>query len=63
MQSTGIPESTSPSQAKSHRSLCMPRPRTKGIKEYRPLASDSEALWALIAAVAMAVAMEVYQWL
>lgn len=27
------------------------------------LAKDSEALWALIAVIAMTVALEVYQWL
>jgi hypothetical protein len=41
----------------------MPRDKTKKLREYRPLASDSEALWALIAVIAMTVAMEVYKWL
>ena len=40
----------------------MPRPSTKKLKEYRPLGPDSEALWALIAVIAMTVAMEIYQW-
>ena len=41
----------------------MRRARTKKLREYSPMASDSEALWALIAVIAMTVAMEVYQWL
>jgi len=31
------------------------------LKEYRPLAPDSEALWALIAVIAMTILLEVYQ--
>ena len=33
----------------------MPRPRTKGIGEYQPLAPDSEALWALLWTLAVTV--------
>ena len=40
----------------------MPRVRTKKLNEYAPMAKDSEALWALIAVIAMTVAMEIYQW-
>ena len=40
----------------------MARHRTKDSNEYRPLAIESEALWALIAVIAMTVAMEVYTW-
>ena len=35
----------------------MPRPRTKGNDEYKPLASDSEALWAVVAVVALTLIM------
>ena len=41
----------------------MARHRTKDPNEYRPLAIESEALWALVAVIAMTVGMEVYQWL
>ena len=36
--------------------------RKKLAKLYPELAKDSEALWALIAVIAVTVAMEVYQW-
>lgn len=39
----------------------MARTSKKLVKEYQPLAPDSEALWALIAVVAMAILLEVYQ--
>jgi hypothetical protein len=40
----------------------MARDETKDKEEYQPLATNSEALWALIAVIAMTVAMEIYQW-
>ena len=36
--------------------------RKKLLKLYPELAKDSEALWALIAVLAMTVFLEVYQW-
>ena len=38
----------------------MPRPRKKMLKEYRSMDTKSEALWALVAVIAMVVIMEVY---
>ena len=40
----------------------MPRPRTKVLKEYLGMAKENEALWALIAVIAMTVFLEVYTW-
>lgn len=40
----------------------MPRPRTKVLREYLTMAKENEAVWALIAVIAMTVAMEIYQW-
>ena len=40
----------------------MPRDRTKVLREYLTMAKENEALWALIAVIAMTVAMEIYQW-
>ncbi len=50
-------------QAKSHRSLCMPRVSTKTLREYLSMAKENEALMALVAVIAMTVFLEVYQWL
>lgn len=38
----------------------MARPRTKPLKEYLTMAKDNEAVWALVAVIAMTVLMEVY---
>ena len=38
----------------------MARDETKKEKQYLPLSKESEALWALIAVIAMTVAMEVW---
>ena len=40
----------------------MPRPRTKGISEYLSMAKENEALWALVAVIAMTIFLEVYTW-
>ena len=40
----------------------MPRPRTKTLREYLSMAKENEALWALIAVIAMTVFLEVYTW-
>ena len=40
----------------------MPRPRTKTLREYLTTAKDNEAVWALIAVIAMTVFLEVYTW-
>jgi len=40
----------------------MPRVRTKGNDEYQPLASDSEALWAVVAVVALALILHVAEY-
>ena len=40
----------------------MPRPRTKVLKECLSMAKQNEALWALIAVIAMTVFLEVYTW-
>lgn len=41
----------------------MTRPRTKVLREYLTMAKENEALWALIAVIAMTVFLEVYTWL
>ena len=38
----------------------MPRPRTITLKEYPSMDTENEALWALVAVIAMVVIMEVY---
>lgn len=40
----------------------MPRARTKTLREYLSMAKESEALWALVAVIAMTVFLEVYTW-
>lgn len=45
---------------RSRRSLCMPRARTKMLREYPSMDKQNEALWALIAVIAMTVLMEVW---
>lgn len=50
-------------QRSPHRNLCMTRPRTKVLREYLTMAKENEALWALIAVIAMTVFLEVYTWL
>ena len=39
----------------------MPRARTKVLREYLTMAKENEALWALIAVIAMTVILELYQ--
>lgn len=41
----------------------MPRASTKTLREYLDMAKENEALWALIAVIAMTVFLEVYTWL
>ena len=41
----------------------MPRASTKTLREYLTMAKENEALWALIAVIAMTVFVEVYTWL
>ena len=41
----------------------MPRASTKTLREYFDMAKENEALWALIAVIAMTVFLEVYTWL
>jgi hypothetical protein len=41
----------------------MPRARTKTLREYMGMAKENEALWALVAVIAMTVFLETYQWL
>ena len=41
----------------------MARASTKTLREYLTMAKESEALWALIAVIAMTVFLEVYTWL
>lgn len=41
----------------------MARPSKRIVTEYQPMDTKSEALWALIAVIAMTVALEIYQWL
>lgn len=40
----------------------MPRPSTEKLREYLTMAKENEAVWALIAVIAMTVALEIYQW-
>ena len=49
-------------QAKSRRSPCMPRPSTKRIDEYRPLAKDSEALWAIVGVIALCLILHLVEY-
>ena len=39
----------------------MPRARTKVLREYLSMAKENEALWALVAVIAMTVILELYQ--
>lgn len=39
----------------------MPRASTKTLREYLTMAKENEALWALIAVIAMTVILELYQ--
>lgn len=41
----------------------MARPSKFLLKEYLTMAKENEALWALVAVIAMTAAMEIYQWL
>lgn len=40
----------------------MPRPSTKRIDEYRPLAKDSEALWAIVGVVALCLILHLVEY-
>ena len=40
----------------------MPRPRTKGVDEYQPLAKDSEALWAVVGIVALCLILHLVEY-
>lgn len=40
----------------------MTRARTKTLREYLSMAKENEALWALVAVIAMTVFLEVYTW-
>lgn len=39
----------------------MTRPRTKTPREYLDMAKENEAVWALVAVIAMTVILELYQ--
>lgn len=39
----------------------MARPSKKLVREYLDMAKENEALWALVAVIAMAVILEVYE--